>query len=424
MAATQLQHPVLDNGLSAPNFFTGRLLTAHDLTRERVANREIDRRLGRALGAGVAYGLEVSVAPTSNLAAPTLQITPGLAVNRLGQTLQLHAAIDLALVRTTSAATNGAGFFSECQPLQTGTYVAGQGVYLLTIAPAESREGRAPTSGLGNEAAACNTDTIVETVQFRLLQLNSFLNQGELSDENLLRNRVAYRCFGVTELNAFTSNPFGPPVERYGLLDELRDTLLTDCDVPLALIYWTLSGGIEFVDMWAVRRRLTQRALADPWSPLLDDRRASEGEAMFLQFQGQMDDLFSNSVGSPSLVVATNFRYLPPVGVIPEAFGAARNGFPYQTFFAGVTYRAPVFIEGARIEPLMRQALRYTPLDLTSGEMLWLYRVRENRQTINRGGANTPQSYLIFASGHLPFWGEARFDVARWDYSNYSSVLD
>ena len=66
----------------------------------------------------------------------------------------------------------------------------------------------------------------------------------------------------------------------------------------------------------------------------------------------------------------------------------------------------------------------YPPLSLDTGELIWLYQVRQNRQTIDAGGSGAPQPYLIFSSGHVPFCGEARFDVNRYSYSNYSSAYD
>jgi hypothetical protein len=51
--------------------------------------------------------------------------------------------------------------------------------------------------------------------------------------------------------------------------------------------------------------------------------------------------------------------------------------------------------------------------------MIWLYAVRENIQAIDTATANPPLAYLIFASGHMPFYGAARYDVNRWDYSNF-----
>ena len=53
-----LQQPILDGGIRSINFFNGRLLSARDLTREQSANREAERRLGRAIGEGIAYGYE------------------------------------------------------------------------------------------------------------------------------------------------------------------------------------------------------------------------------------------------------------------------------------------------------------------------------------------------------------------------------
>ena len=126
-----LQQPVLDGGIRSINFFNGRLLSARDLTLEQSAYREADRRLGKAVGDGVAYGLEVSQAVKSNKQSPAVSVEAGLAVNRRGQTLLLDARADIALVRTTTALASSK-VFSECQPLQTGAYVAGAGVYLLS----------------------------------------------------------------------------------------------------------------------------------------------------------------------------------------------------------------------------------------------------------------------------------------------------
>ena len=59
-SSIDLQQPIIDGGIRSINFFNGRMLTARDLTREQSANREVTRRLGQAVGEGVAYGLEVS----------------------------------------------------------------------------------------------------------------------------------------------------------------------------------------------------------------------------------------------------------------------------------------------------------------------------------------------------------------------------
>src|SRR4051812_11643064 len=119
-----LQQPVLDSGIRSINFFNGRLLSARDLTREQSAHREADKRLGNAVGEGVAYGLEVTKASPFKKDSPAVSIEAGLAINRRGQTLALSARTDVALIRSSSANWS-AQVFSDCVPLQTSTYVAG-----------------------------------------------------------------------------------------------------------------------------------------------------------------------------------------------------------------------------------------------------------------------------------------------------------
>ena len=417
--ATALQQPILDGGIRSVNFFNGRMLTARDLTREQDANREVDRRLGRAVGEGIAYGLEISKSPASTSEAPVLTVMLGLAVNRQGQTLWLRDKTDVALVRKASASATAMAF-SDCLPLQSGTYIAGAGVYLLTVAPAETREGRAITNTLSTEASPCNTDTVVSAVQFRLIQIDPPITAAELQDVNHLRNLIAYECFGVADTASFVKDPFGAELTKYGLLDSLRPNRLTDCDVPLGVLYWTLSDGIKFVDMWSVRRRLTDPATTDPWRMTTGERRLAETEAMLLQFQDQIDQLRLSGI-NPSGIKATDyFRYLPPAGLLPIS-GTNSPGFAYEKFFQNEIYREPVFIEGAKLELVLRHSLTCKPIDLNSGEMFWLYKVRENAQAINNGGSSTPQPYIIFASGYVPFIGDAQFDLSRWDYSNYSN---
>src|SRR5262249_49863075 len=151
--------------------------------------------------------------------------------------------IQLAVTRPVSSSSTAAGlrFFSDCEGALTGTYIAGQGVYLLTIAPAETREGRAMTSGLGNEAASCNTDTIVEGVQFRLVQIDSLLEDGTLAAGRLIRSRIAEQFFGLTPQMGFNADPLGGLPATFNLMEVLRSGPVSDCEVPLAVLYSTLS---------------------------------------------------------------------------------------------------------------------------------------------------------------------------------------
>ncbi len=422
MTLTQLRTPILDGGIRSINFFNGRLLSGEDLSQEQVANRQARQLLGQAMGDGVAFGLEVKPSPPSTPAQPVINVADGLAVNRLGQTLTLSQGAkgtDIALVRPPKTGTSRApALFADCIPTQPGAYVSGAGVYLLTIGPGSGSDGKAPVSGLGNIDAVCNTRFRVEGVQFRLIQLDVSAN--DLADVNHLRNRVAYRCFGVSDQTDLLSNPFGPSITTYGLVDELRETCLTDSEVPLAVLHWTTADGLKFIDLWSVRRRITPRSVTTRWPLFVSDRRAAEAEAMFLQFQDQIEDIRVREKNLASIVATTRFDYLPPLGLLPIGSTLASSGFDYRTFLGQQTYRGPVFVEGAQVRSLMHESFGYPPIDLSSKVLIWLYLVRENIQSIDNSAANRPQAYLVFANGHMRYRGDARFNVNRWSYSNYS----
>lgn len=419
MTNTQVRTPILEGGIQSINFFNGRLLSGEDLSQEQLANLQARHLLGKAIGDGVAYGLEVKEsAGISKKEAPVVTVHKGLALNREGNALQLKSDVDVALVPTSQISTGAIKtLFAECQPPQSGPYVIGKGVYLLTIQGISGKEGRAPVSGLGNLDAACNAKYNIEGVQFRLLQIS--LTPTELDDAAHLRNHLAYRCFGMSDnaMTSFVANPFGPVVDKYGLIDDLRSSCLQDNEVPLALISWTLNNGIEFIDMWSVRRRIATKSADTDWMPLISDRRVSEGEAMFLQFQDQIEEMRLREQNLMSISALSRFDNLPPVGILP--IGSPRGGFDYRTFFNDQTHRTPVFIEGGRVRFLVHESFNYPPIDLSSKVLIWLYLIRENSQTIDNALRNPPQLYLIFANGHIPFCGDAHYDVNRWSYGNY-----
>ncbi len=95
--------------------------------------------LGQAVGAGVAYGFEVSEsAALSQVASPVLSVTRGLAINSNGGTLLLDNDTDISLVRPAGPVSAGSSVFAECLPMQSGVYIAGAGVYMLTVGPASA----------------------------------------------------------------------------------------------------------------------------------------------------------------------------------------------------------------------------------------------------------------------------------------------
>ncbi len=439
--ATQLLEPILTNGIRQTNFFNGRLLTATDLRDQQNANRRQHDQLGRAVGAGIVTGLEVTLG-TASAAVPTVQVTKGLAFNRQGQALEVQQDLILDLARQRDQAATEAGLFANCGPPSSGTVALGRGIYLLALAPASGYQERVPLVRFNeaDRATGCGDRYAVEGVQFRLVQLDlddsallaapvaaqlvERINGNDVASRSLLRNQLAYLCFGLTadatptrDLLAFVQPT--ATLAPTNLVDRLYATSdLQRCDVPLALLFWTTSG-IQFIDMWAVRRRISRRSATTAWPFVQGDERLAVGEAAFLQFQQQIIELVDQQLtfGQARQINARDyFDFLPPVGVLPLQEGS-RRGIGVDTFFTRQPHRAPEFIEGALVEPLLQQALYHSPVFTSERELVWVYRVRQNAQALNVDSSVRP--YLIFTSRHVPYQAFANFDVARWEYGNY-----
>jgi hypothetical protein len=390
-----------------------------------------------------------------------MRITAGLALNRRGDTLELPADQIVALVKDTTAKAAAAGAFAECAPPLGVTTLTNLGLYVLTVLPASGLDGRAPMTDLVSDgvASTCGSRYDVEGVKFRLLNLNlgtatdaaslrarvialatqldSQITQFASSTpsqqvplaaplaKNLskLRNGVAHLCFGTEDAVAFVRNPLGDPGAGaphadYGALDQLRDDgVLTDCEVPLALIYWTVTG-VQFVDMWAVRRALTIPAPSSHWSFASGNRRIGEGWASVLQFQAQLIDLMNPgaAIGAANLQATEMFLFLPPIGFLPIGIAPAID---LVQFFTSKTTRGPLFLEGSKLLETMWGAIEFPPIDLSNKEVCWLYRVRENVQAVERQLSGT-RLFVLFTNGFVLNRGRARFDLAYWDYASYA----
>lgn len=465
MANANLNTPVLAGGILNTNFFNGRILAAEDLTTLQVANAQQHRQLGRAIGEGVAWGFEVSLGDNSNIAQPILHITQGLALNPKGEAVSLPVDVDLALIKTADVVSANAGLFAECVPPQ-GMIPTNIDCYLLTVSPTSGFQGSTPATypsdpGFGSVCASRNT---VEGVKFSWLPVG--VSSSTASDTTTLggqavqlytqlkplffqlvgltgsaatalqaqiapllskfRNLVAHLCFGTDTLATFPTNPFPPAngassFEEYGALDALRDQgILTDCAVPLALVYWT-AAGVQFIDVWSVRRPLVPAVASAQWPVFSGRRRMAEGLAIFLQFQRQIADLQSAlpQTQLASAAATDYFRFLPAVGFLPIGGTLSSAVFDFKAFFTTKTFHLPVFIEGAVLDTLFRRSLAYSPIDLSNEEMLWLYNVRENIELIAPTALNPPQAFMVFTNGHISYQGDARYDLNYWDYANY-----
>ena len=357
MSVIAIQQPLLDGGIYSVNFFNGRLLSGEDLSTEQEGNRVVHARLGLSIGMGIVDGLNVTQSPPPLPGepdlGPTVTVSKGMAINSVGQTLLLNNDIIVQLVSTPNAgsSTPSQGTFSASQPSPIGQYVLGEGVYLLTIAFAQTNDGFSPVSvfsnsGAGSSTATCNTRYSVDTIRFRLIQLT--FSSGLLGDPDHLRNRIAYRCFGFTE--EFPNPPpdsFGPFAQNTRLLETLQQNSTIDLtyDVPLAILGWSSDGNLDFIDTWSVRRRLIHQAFTSRWQDAIGDQRLAEAEAMFLQFQSEIDDI-QQGVAVARLNVPTAqsgqaasstlnklsadqfFGFLPAAGYLP----VGKDSFDWKTF--------------------------------------------------------------------------------------------
>ena len=453
--ARQLLEAILDYGVANPHYFDGRLLTATALREDQQAHRTRQRHLGRALGPGVVEGLWVGLDFSgSGTAPPRVSVSAGLAIDGHGNTLELPTNEVIALARTLAPQPAGADLFRTCEPPTQRVEGLGEGFYVLAMAPASGFRGRAPVSGLSDPTAGsgCGSQWAMEGVRFRFVPLDPLAipglstDTGQLLETQLLpatdraglsrlRNVVAHLCLGTEPLATFAADPFAREVVNdvgateaaladYGAIDVLIDTgVLSDCDVPLALVCWR-GNGVEFLDNWAVRRRLASPVTANRWPTLSGGRRVSEAEAMLFQFQEQLASVVDEAPNPAAIHAVDFFRWLPPAGVLPVAGGAPARAVDHAAFFNTIVFRNPVFLEGARLEPLLRDSLRYPALDLLDPTMVWIYGTREATQAIAAGGAGVPRAAYIFASGQLPYYANARFDVSRWDFTNFSASFD
>ncbi len=294
-------------------------------------------------------------------------------------------------------------------------------MYVLTIGPARRGQGRAPTSGLGNADASCATNVFVDGVAFRLVKAR--IRAGEVPAPALLRSYVAARAFGVgaAARTDFDGNPFGPPPLSYGLVDELLGGCLTAAEVPLCALAWTASGGIQFVDLWSVRRRIVAPPADTRWPLLTGDRTVAEADAMLLQFQAQAGALADASATTVKLAAADRFAYLPPVGMIPIPGGGGNRGFDPEPFFGAQGSSSAEMTDAAMLRVLVAEGSRHATIPLDGSERVQLYLLWENVEAVRAGRSR--QLALVFAKSTIPFRGIPRYGAASWDLSRFAPTV-
>jgi hypothetical protein len=201
------------------------------------------------------------------------------------------------------------------------------------------------------------------------------------------------------------------------LLDQFRAAqAITDCEVPLAVLYWTATDGLVFIDMWSVRRRMT--AAGNGWLGLYGDRRVSETEAMVRQFEDQVQWIVDNQDSLNTIVADSTFQFLPPVGILPILGTGSTSGFDPSTFFAAHASQDIATTDGGLLGQLFHEALNCDPIQLSNVGKIQLYLIWENLQAVKN--LKSSQLALVFATGALRYRGVARYGSAKWSLSRFA----
>jgi hypothetical protein len=435
--------PLFTGGIEHTNYFNGRLLTAEALKADQSANRQQHLQLGRALGAGIVHGLLVKQLGIGTQLM--VQITPGLAINKLGQALSIQEeTVELQLAKAATTTESSAGLFKPCGEDAGDTLLAPEGVSVLVMFPVSGFKGQAPKHEYTDNGTlnGCGDRFAVEGVRFKLVELDtanvpnlstktreqlSYLVTTTTGDalergkrQSRLRNLLAHICLGTEPLTIFAKTPFlqagdGSAFQSYGGVDALG---LDDCEVPLALIYIT-GSTLHFVDNWAVRRGLTPESPSIKWPYPFGRRQTAEAQAVFFQFQEHLTDLLQKNPAIEAKMKATEyFRFLPPLGLLRKA-----SWDNLATFFSGIPHWSePRFIDGAMLPGWLNKVTDYWPIDLDLHEGVWLYQVWQNH--IVSGPGKEIQPYFVFTTAHMPAWDAGRLDEARWDYFHFTEESD
>lgn len=444
----ELNTPITEGGVQNIYFFNGRILTAEDLQDEQYANLLHNWQFGRSIGEGVLSGLEVTLESSGSTSEfPVLSIAKGIALNRNGQVMELPIPISLKIGRDIEISPGSDSTFTPCQMVEPSMTPTGTGAYILVISPASAYKGDAPRHRLQDDGkvTGCDHRYSVDGVQFKLIYM-------DLSNENIvrgaigsniqmelantgttsrskLRNLLAHLCLGTQDAQSFTTDLFNISgttalTSQYGPLDTLRTSgCLKSSDVPLALLLWSIEG-LEFIDMWSVRRRVHIQAdyPRQPFPVFPNDPRTAQLEATYLQFQEHIKLLFKPFLeqgAEVSIDAKDYFYYLPSAGMIPLLPGEYENESSGSVFFSSMEFSPPIFMEGRLLRNLIQLSFSYEPIELQKNEFIRLYYVRENMQSLNNNPGKGVKPYLVFSAGYLPFMGNPLYDLSRFDYSNY-----
>ncbi len=348
------------------NYFSGRALTHTALRTEQQGRAGHLAALGRLLSAGVVTGLEV-VAATAAEGAVSIEIAAGMGLAASGETVTLNRNRQLRLDDIQLHAP-AALFGDEAPAAPTG------GAYRTGVTLAEARSAALPLPqalvlvlqpvavehvGEAPSLDPCEYDPSDEAFEnwqwldgCRALLYAWPAELGPLpSPGPWRRNRIAHTIFSHERgLSAGEHLPWA------------------HLGVAIALVGLDASLNFDFLDRHAVVRRGGEvRGGAVPVAPA---GNRLLWQAQFEQFNEQLVEWLGRDLSTPATALRAEqqFRYLPPVGVLPKEVVEPRR--QRQRFFPPGYRVEALVIPYEQLDLALQESASLAPFDLNTPDRL------------------------------------------------------
>lgn len=330
---------LIDQTRERTSWAEGMFVTSAHFNRDQsyVVARQSD--LGRAIGAGVVEGLEVSLAPDD----PTsVIIEPGLGIGGGGESIVLHASVriglaDIALQRSL---TQSAGLTDSLQLISETR----SGLFVLCASPVEYTSNPVGSYATGPDGKRRLQDSVV--TEATLFTLVPFALAATSENPEARRATAARRVF----------------------LDG-ANAELPPSSLPLAMV--ELDGNVTvWLDMHMVRRQ-AGAARADAFGLGFVDTPGRI--AHFRQYDAMIAQMVAGSPGI-GFAAATRFDILPPMGRLPAACVAPRApapGRPQVLSHNWLPAEMPVELTALpedEIDQLLEESLTMPVIDLSASK--------------------------------------------------------
>lgn len=295
--------------LTRLNYFDGKFLRADDLRAEQDYLRSLVQLSNQAGGAGVVHGFDASLGATG-----TLELGPGLAIDRAGRVLLLPHGTSVGIseliarsrARTGSASgagANGAAGFAGCAEATTVTppvsTVLPTDLYLVVLAHAEAFCGEEDVYGkLCEDACSTSTDRRYRVEGVTLLAVPVSLDAPSCTSASLTRRH--HRSQAASAYFATERARLGREMSAARLKTDLwchgarieHWPAEAGDGVPVALV--SVSGSsVEWLDAWIARRERMEAPAARYWAWQMAMRPREVFLAQVLQFQCHLHDVLA-----------------------------------------------------------------------------------------------------------------------------------